>query len=714
MLVCPQCQFENPNHHKFCQKCGYSLTQRTCGECGSTVPHNVLDCPDCGARTGTVWLAVVSSSSLVSEPEYLCEEELDRLGGAKSEISEKTETVTDRIESATGVKSDLELTPDEMSSAAENAVEEVDAVASQTTWETVSEGEIWGSEVFDASQIPPSDALESQTREDSKDSVELESNGCIPGLDKGMFLDENQRYQLIEPLKALKPDETVTLEVLDTQPLQMSPLQAAQLTLLSSSEKMDTFVIAAAQAYLILQSQFPEYFPKLQDAWDSDLYRVILLENYSHSPMLLEKFSSPETSPQQILSWLQQMADLWEILEPSQQRQSILELRNLRVSPNYPHKICLQRLYAESKENYVCLSDLGKAWKTLIQQSQRTLFGSLTQLLRDLNEGKIETITQLKHQLAQVEIELNSSMGETNSTSISAPTRIQEDLEEDTTDIPTEANVSQATQINTLLHLEAAGATDIGRRRQRNEDSFGVQTLLHEQQTPQGRVLEAKGLYILCDGMGGHASGEVASQLAVDTLKQYFQAQWTDELPSQEMIKNAIVQANNTIYEANQQAVRSGIGRMGTTLVMAIVADNQVAIAHVGDSRLYRLTSNGIEQVTTDHEVGQREIQRGVSRDVAYARPDAYQLTQALGPRDRNFVKPDIQFLDVKENTVLILASDGLTDNNLLEIYQATHVDPLLDPQTDLNTGVNQLIDLANEHNGHDNITIIAIRMLVS
>ncbi|MEB3277428.1 MAG: serine/threonine phosphatase [Lyngbya sp.] len=711
MLVCPQCQFENPSHHKFCQKCGYSLAQKSCDQCGSTVSLNVLECPHCGARTGTVWLAVVSSSSLVNGYDVLCEEELNRLGWAIVEISEETDTTTDIIEPATAVKSELEPIPnDEISSSEENALE-VDSVASQTASE-----EIWISEAFDASEIPVGDALPSQASNDSNDFVEFKSDdSCLPGLDKGMYLDENQRYQLIEPLKTLKPDETVTLEVLDTQPLQMSPLQAAQLTLLSSSEKMDTFVIAAAQAYLILQSQFPEHFPKLQDAWESDLYRVILLENYSHSPMLLEKFSSPETSPQQILSWLQQMANLWEILEPSQQCQTLLELTNLRVSPNYPHKICLQRLYLEPQENRICLSDLGKVWKTLVQQSQRTLFGSLTQILRDLNEGKIETITQLKHQLAEVEQELNSSSTETKSVPISAPTRIQEDVEEDTTDIPTEANFAPTIpQINSLLHLEAVGATNIGRKRQRNEDSFGVQTYIHEQQTPQGRILEAKGLYILCDGMGGHASGEVASQLAVDTLKQYFQTQWLDELPTPEMIENAIVQANNTIYEANQQAVRSGIGRMGTTLVMAIVADNQVAIAHVGDSRLYRLTSQGVEQITIDHEVGQREIQRGVSPDVAYARPDAYQLTQALGPRDRNFVKPDLQFLDVKENTVLILASDGLTDNNLLEIYQATHLDPLLDPQTDLNTGVNQLIDLANEHNGHDNITIIVIRMFVS
>jgi protein phosphatase len=720
MLVCPQCLFENPSHHKFCQKCGYSLTQQLCGECGSTVSLNVLDCPNCGVRTGTVWLAVVSRFPVECEYDTLdpvenpsSSPEQDRLGGAIAEISEETQTQTDSIQVASSVKSESELPPDQIASLSEDTVE-VDSMAAET-----ESNQIWGLEAFDASEIPISDALDPDSSDDSNHSIELKSDdSCLPDLEKGMYLDENQRYQLIEPLKPLKPDETVTVEVLDTQPLEMSPLEAAQLNLLSSSEKMDTFVIAAAQAYFILQSQFQDHFPKLKDAWKSDLYTVVLLENYSDFPMLLEKFRDSQTTPQQILSLFQQMADLWEALESWQSRQSLLELTNIRVSLTSPDQICLQQLYQELQADTISLSDLGKAWKALIQQSQRTLLGSLTQLLRDLTEGEIETITQLQDRLTEVEQELNSSSTsetETPSIPISSPTQIQEDVDEDITEVPTGGSVAPTIpRLSPLLHLEAVGATDIGRRRQRNEDSFGVQTTIHEQQTPQGRVVEAKGLYILCDGMGGHASGEVASQLAVDTLKQYFQSQLTGELPTPKMIKNAIIQTNTTIFEANQGAVRSGIGRMGTTLVMAIVAENQVAIAHVGDSRLYRLTSQGLEQITVDHEVGQREIQRGVSPEVAYARPDAYQLTQALGPRDRNFVKPDIQFLEVQENTVFILASDGLTDNDLLEIYYATHLDPLLNPKTDLDAGVKQLIELANEHNGHDNITIIAIRMLVS
>jgi len=153
---------------------------------------------------------------------------------------------------------------------------------------------------------------------------------------------------------------------------------------------------------------------------------------------------------------------------------------------------------------------------------------------------------------------------------------------------------------------------------------------------------------------------------------------------------------------------------MGTTLVMLLVQDTEVAIAHVGDSRLYRYTrKRGLEQITVDHEVGQREIQRGVDPEIAYARPDAYQLTQALGPRDEHFIKRDVQYLELNEDTLLLLCSDGLTDNDLLENHYQSHVEPLLSSQTNLDQGVRQLIELANQFNGHDNITAIAVRAKV-
>ena len=182
MLVCPQCQFENPSHHKFCQKCGYSLTQKSCGECGSTVSLNVLNCPECGARTGTVWLAVVSGlpvggregDTLERLENPTCSQELDRLDGAIAEIPAETPTQTDKIQAATAVESEPELTPDGISSPSENNLE-ADSVASQMAPQTGSE-QIWGSEAFDASEIPEGDALGSELGDDSDDSVEFKSD----------------------------------------------------------------------------------------------------------------------------------------------------------------------------------------------------------------------------------------------------------------------------------------------------------------------------------------------------------------------------------------------------------------------------------------------------------------------------------------------------------------------------------------------------------
>jgi protein phosphatase len=121
----------------------------------------------------------------------------------------------------------------------------------------------------------------------------------------------------------------------------------------------------------------------------------------------------------------------------------------------------------------------------------------------------------------------------------------------------------------------------------------------------------------------------------------------------------------------------------------------------------------GLEQLTVDHEVGQREIQKGVEPDIAYGRADAYQLTQAIGPRENAFVNPDIRFIEINEDSLFLLCSDGLSDNDLLENCWETHLLPLLSSRANLDQGAKELIDIANEHNGHDNITAVLVRVKV-
>jgi len=338
--------------------------------------------------------------------------------------------------------------------------------------------------------------------------------------------------------------------------------------------------------------------------------------------------------------------------------------------------------------------------------------------LRDIQSQEVQTLTQSENTcslLSMSEISTDTvevSSGENPDSSL---TILQLDLDHKTEDRIVSDQITNIPLSPPLISWEYAAYTDTGSQRNHNEDYFAIDSKVHKQELPEGAILTKTGLYILCDGMGGHAGGDVASKLAVNTIRKYFQETWTSgELPNQESIKEAVYLANQAIYDLNQQQARSGMGRMGTTLVMLLLEDHQAAIAHVGDSRLYCLThKEGLVQLTIDHEVGQREISRGVEPTIAYGRADAYQLTQALGPRDQNFLDPDVSFFDIHEDMLLLLVSDGLSDNECLETHWQTHLQPLLSDDSDLEMGIQDLIALGNEYNGHDNITAILVRIKV-
>ncbi|MEH2052161.1 serine/threonine phosphatase [Nostoc sp.] len=658
MLICPQCKFENPNSNKFCQNCGTSLTHKICPECSTDdVPVNALRCHNCDTECGTVFWAIIAKET---------------------------------TDEALGVEGDV------------GDVEDIG-----------DEGEISSS-----SPLPPSSQIA-----------------------LGSYLDSQERYQLLDPLPAQTENDTigdVGVRVLDCQPYQISPIEAIlagqQADLLTPSTEASG-IPHLAQLYIALQSQGELGIPPIHDAWQQDDIQVVIIEDRSNWQYLLDLWQQETTSSLKILHWCYEMTQLWAALEPVNCRQSLLELSNLRLDED--QTLALQRLYVESSnsqpatespedaqvqtsaipEEPLAIQALGRVWQALFRQSQRTQFGSVVQMLGDLDVGKIETIAQLRSRLEEISIELealgNATLPPIKENDTAVPTIPQSDEPEDiiskADDLPTVVLAMQ------LSSLEDAGRTDVGRQRHHNEDYFGIETKIHKLEFPKSRVLEGHGLYILCDGMGGHAGGEIASELAVNTLRQYFQEHWiANQLPTEDSIREAVYLANEAIYKLNQQDARSGVGRMGTTLVMLLIQDTQAAVAHVGDSRLYRVTrKQGLEQVTVDHEVGQREITRGVEASIAYARPDAYQLTQALGPRDENSIDPDVGFFDINEDTLLLLASDGLSDNDLLETHWQTHLEPLLSSGANLERGVTDLIELANQHNGHDNITGILIRAKV-
>jgi protein phosphatase len=618
------------------------------------------------------------------------------------------------------------------------------------------------------------------------------------------YLDAKQRYQLLEPWPTQNGSQQgMAVKVLDCQPFQMSVLEtlfyqvyndadvdvtatepglettanpipeatvgenlfATDSTTANPSNLEDVTRIAIpaiAEPYLAIQAEFYHTLPGVHDAWQQDQQSVLLLEDRSHLPLLADLWRDSAISPLQILYCLREISEIWDVLATWHCCQSLLELSNLRVDED--QVLCLQRLYGDLDSTSPTLQDLGEFWQGLFDQSQRTQVASLALLLRDLQEGAIQSTAQLRTRLQAIAQELQSTftapmMNSELSASNSPDTpSIEGQGDESSTNSPNAAPTAAMNssshsssqliaQLSTLADLEDSGAddaptvvlpmqlvsledagrTDIGRQREHNEDYFGIHTELKKLESPQGRTLQARGLYILCDGMGGHAGGEVASALAVNTLRDYFQTLWLEPqsleleaewreppLPTEAEIREAVRLANLAIYDLNQQDARSGSGRMGTTLVLVLIQGTTAVVAHVGDSRLYRLSRRqGLEQVTVDHEVGQREIQRGVEPELAYARPDAYQLTQALGPRDENFINPDVQFLELTEDTLLLLCSDGLSDHDLLETHWRTHLEPLLSSQANIEQGVTQLIELANQYNGHDNITAIAIRVKV-
>ena len=531
-------------------------------------------------------------------------------------------------------------------------------------------------------------------------------------LPTGKFLDDQQRYQLLEPLpQQMGQTAEVEVRVLDHQPMQVSRL------ILHQGEALNLPPIAAP--YLTLQERFPLLpLPYLQDAWQQQELAVLLLEDRSHLPLLTDLWPDQSMEPLQILHWLHQMVELWAALETEHCCQSLLNLSNLRVDEDY--LLCLQRLYLDGAGQPANLAQLGSLWQQLFQQSQRTQNAEISQLCADLEFGVIPSLDPLRSRIETIATAFQPAARQVSkaATGELTPDRLANGLIEglENLDDGDEAGDDLPTVVlgMRLIGLEDAGQTDIGRQRNHNEDCFSIQTDLKKQETPQARSIQAKGLYILCDGMGGHAGGEVASALAVETLQQYFAEHWQDKLPSESQIRAAIQQANRAIFNQNQLNASAGSARMGTTLVLLMVQDAEAVIAHVGDSRLYRLSRRrGLQQLTTDHEVGQREIQRGVEPAIAYARPDAYQLTQALGPRDENFLNPDVKFLELNEDGVLLLCSDGLSDNDLLEAHWQSHLEPMLDAATSLEQSVGQLVVLANQHNGHDNITAIAVRLKV-
>ena len=262
----------------------------------------------------------------------------------------------------------------------------------------------------------------------------------------------------------------------------------------------------------------------------------------------------------------------------------------------------------------------------------------------------------------------------------------------------------------TLKSVEAAGVSHVGYVRSKNEDCFYLKTQKVNPTDSRDDLLQ--GIFVLCDGMGGCEHGEVASSIATFRLVQDLLCHGTPEFTAEISLKSSLYKVNQDIYFENQQLRQLGLGMMGTTAVAAVLQEQQISVAHVGDSRCYRITASaGLEQLTIDHERGQVNIANGQSEEEAYSRPDAAFLTQALGPYPNHLIVPDVSRFDIEEDTLFLLCSDGLSDHHVIESHGLSSLQRYLDPSKPLHDGVEQLLDLGLKHNGHDNITLSLIRV---
>ncbi len=286
------------------------------------------------------------------------------------------------------------------------------------------------------------------------------------------------------------------------------------------------------------------------------------------------------------------------------------------------------------------------------------------------------------------------------------------------------------------LRLQVAGATDTGPRHGHNEDSCYPTLADLPTEPSQPRDPLVPHLSIICDGIGGHEGGEVASQMAVQSIKLQVRALiaelvedpdiMTPELVAQQLC--AIIRvANNLIASCNDQQERESRRRMATTLILALqlpqvvkMADGQgnaheLYIASVGDSRAYWITPRYCQQLTVDDDVATREAKMGRSLYRAVLkRPDAGALTQAVGTRDAELLRPTVQRFILEEDGLLLLCSDGLSDNDLVEKFSMDYPRDVFSGKLSLEAAVQSLIDLANQKNGHDNTSVVLTYCAVS
>lgn len=238
-----------------------------------------------------------------------------------------------------------------------------------------------------------------------------------------------------------------------------------------------------------------------------------------------------------------------------------------------------------------------------------------------------------------------------------------------------------------VAHYAAAAATDRGRKRESNEDAFGFSV--------------EHGVFVVCDGMGGAAAGEIASSLAVDEVMRLLTNRDAAR-PLLEDAEAAVASANTAIFMRSQS--NQNLNGMGTTLVSLLAEDQRGWLINVGDSRGYRLRNSHLEQITLDHSLVEEQVRMGrMDPAEALRSPFKNVITRALGTQSS--ITPDIFELENEPGDLFMLCSDGLTR----ELADPT-IERILKLDLPLQELCTRLVEAANNSGGHDNITCLLVR----
>lgn len=241
------------------------------------------------------------------------------------------------------------------------------------------------------------------------------------------------------------------------------------------------------------------------------------------------------------------------------------------------------------------------------------------------------------------------------------------------------------------MTVEFAGCTDVGQRRDHQEDAYDMPILpLRPEDYERGL------LFIVADGVGGLRAGDEASRLAVVTARETFDNEWSPDM--RYTLEQAVARANAAVFTKGQEPAFSG---MGTTIVGCVLRHGQMTVAHVGDSRLYRLRDGVLLPLTVDHSFVQDQVRLGVlTEDEARSHPQRHLISRSLGTRPT--VEVEMRQVGLRDGDRLLLCSDGLYDLVADEDIVAALRLPLRD-------GCRELIDRANAAGGSDNITVVLV-----